>query len=65
MQPVADRIIRREGLEVDQVSPEYLTFTRELMKGLQSVLNVRIKLAEGDYSQADEDLVPVLLCRSG
>nr|WP_143166097.1 hypothetical protein [Desulfofustis glycolicus] len=60
MQPVADRIIRREGLEVDQVSPEYLNFTRELMKGFQSVLNVRIKRAEGDYSQTDEDLVPVL-----
>ncbi|MCB2216999.1 MAG: tyrosine-type recombinase/integrase [Desulfobulbaceae bacterium] len=60
MQPVADRIIRREGLEVEQVSPEYLTFTRQLMKGFQSVLNVRIKRAEGDYSEADEELVPVL-----
>lgn len=34
--------------------------SKELIIAFQSVLRVRIKRSEGDYSEADNDLVPIL-----
>lgn len=56
MEPVAQRLANSEGLDITPNS----TLHRELLKAFQSILKVRIKRAEGDYSEPDEDLVPIL-----
>ena len=39
---------------------EQKTLARELLKAFQSVLTVRRKRSQGDYTQSDDELVPIL-----
>jgi integrase len=60
MHLVTERIIKEQGEAVDPESEAYKVLSRELLKAFKGILNVRIKRSEGDYSESDEDLMPIL-----
>lgn len=60
MHTITEKILTAQGVAIDPLSETYKTLSRELMKAFQSVLAVRTKRANGDYSLPDEDLVPSL-----
>ena len=60
LHPVANRLLTKHGLEVSPDSEEYKTLSRDLMVAFQSILKVRIKRSQGDYSVSDEELIPAL-----
>ena len=60
MHPLTEKILTREKAPVDPASETYKVLSRELLKGFQSVLQVRTRRSEGDYSVSDEELVPAL-----
>ncbi|MGB3222542.1 MAG: tyrosine-type recombinase/integrase [Desulforhopalus sp.] len=57
---VANRLLTKHGIEFSPESEEYKALSREMMIAFQSILKVRIKRSQGDYSAPDEDLVPIL-----
>lgn len=60
MEGVARKMIQEYGVNVDTESASYKVLERELLKGFHDVLKVRIKRSEGDYSESNEELIPVL-----
>ena len=57
---VADRLLTKHGIEVSPESEDYKTLSRELMIAFRSILKVRTKRSQGDYSVPDEELIPSL-----
>ncbi|WP_167496448.1 site-specific integrase [Desulfopila sp. IMCC35006] len=64
LHPVANRLLTKHGIEVAPDSEEYKTLSRELMVAFQSILQVRIKRSQGDYSVPDDELIPLLKQRA-
>ena len=60
MYPVTRKILSEQEGGIDESSETFKTLSRELLKGFKDILRVRIKRAEGDYSQPDEELIPAL-----
>ncbi|HBG18247.1 MAG TPA: hypothetical protein DDY32_02955 [Desulfobulbaceae bacterium] len=60
MHSLTEKILTSEKAEIDPQSETYKVLSRELLKAFRSVLQVRIRRSEGDYSIPDEELVPVL-----
>ena len=60
LHPVANRLLAKHGIEVIPESEEYKTLSRDLMVAFQSILKVRIKRSQGDYSVSDDELIPAI-----
>lgn len=60
MHTVTEKILSAQDVDIDPLSETYKVMSRELLKAFQSVLQVRIRRSEGDYSVSDEDLIPSL-----
>ena len=58
--PVANQLLLQHGLTIEPESEDYKTFSRELVVAFQSILKVRIKRSQGDYSVSDHELIPSL-----
>lgn len=56
LHPVADSLLNGNDIDPDS----YKALSRELMVAFQSILKVRIKRSQGDYSIPDEELIPAL-----
>ena len=60
MNSLTEKLLQQEGVEVDPESETYRTLSRELLKAFQSILQVRIRRAKGDYSVPDQEIIPQL-----
>ncbi|SHO49007.1 DUF6538 domain-containing protein [Desulfopila aestuarii] len=60
LHPVANTMLAKYDIDIDPESDSYKSLSRELMVGFQSILNVRIKRSQGDYSVSDQELIPAL-----
>ena len=60
MYPLCEKLLMQEGVEVDPESETHRNLSRELLKAFHSVLQVRFRRAQGDYSAPDEEIIPQL-----
>jgi integrase len=60
LHPAANKLLEKHGHNIKTESSSYKDLSRELMLAFQSVLNVRVKRSQGDYTQSDEELIPRL-----
>ncbi len=60
LHPVANQLLKKYGQDIEPESASYKALSRELMVAFQSILNVRIRRSQGDYTQSDEELIPRL-----
>ena len=60
VEPLVNRVLKDEGSSIKPDTQQYKNLSREFLKGFKCVLEVRIRRSEGDYTQVDEELVPLL-----